>query len=324
MRFLVRRLLHAVFLLVGTSILSFALVSFLPGDFFDSMTLNPQISPTTAAAIRQQHGLERPLPVRYLDWIRSGLSGDWGFSFAYNVAAAPIVLSRAKNTLLLAATATLLAWIIAVPLGTWAATDSARWSEWLTTGTISVLLATPELVLALLLLMFAVRTGYFPSGGLASVRALTSQGASGAWIESKDIALHLALPCICLASGLLPMLLLHIRSAVRETLQSPFVEAARAYGIPFHRVLLRYVLPAAANPLISLLGLSLGMLMSSSLLIEVIFSWPGLGKLLVEAILQRDIFLVIDSTMLAATFLVGANFLADLLLYANDPRIRSV
>ena len=321
MKFLVGRFVHALLLLIGTSILSFALISFVPGDFFDSMTLNPEISPTTAAAIRRQHGLDRPLPLRYIEWVRSGLNGEWGFSFAYDSPAAPIVLSRAKNTLLLTAAATLFAWIIAVPLGTWAAACPGRPSEWLTSGTISVLLATPELVLALLFLMFAVRTGYFPSGGLVSVR---SAALPDAWMKAKDIALHLVLPGICLACGLLPSLLLHVRSAVRQTLQFPFVEAARAYGIPFRRVLLRYVLPAAANPLISLFGLSLGMLMSSSLLVEVIFSWPGLGRLLVEAIFQRDIFLVIDSTMLAAAFLVIGNFVADVLLYANDPRIGSV
>lgn len=324
MRFLIRRLVHAVFLLAGASVLSFALTGFAPGDFFDSMRLNPEISPATVAAIRRQHGLERTLPIRYLSWVRSGLTGDWGFSFAYGSPARPIVLSRAKNTLLLAGTATLIAWIIALPLGTWAATHSASWSRWFTSGAISVLLSTPELVLGLLLLMLAVRTGYLPAGGLVSVRAFGPQSSSGAWAESEDIARHLILPSVCLALGLLPLLLLHIRSAVREALQSPFVEAARGYGIPSHRVLLRYVLPVAANPVISLFGLSLGMLMSSSLLIEIIFSWPGLGKLLVEAILQRDIFLVIDSTMLATTFLVVGNFVADVLLYASDPRIRSV
>jgi peptide/nickel transport system permease protein len=323
MSFLLRRAVHAVFLLVGISILSFALVSFAPGDFFDSMKLNPEISPATAAAIRQQHGLEQSFPVRYINWVRSGLNGDWGFSLAYDAPAAPIVLSRAKNTLLLAAAATLLAWTLAVPLGTWTATHAGRWGEWLASGSISVLLATPELVMALLLLMLAVRTGWLPPGGLASARALASQSAPDIWIETKDIAVHLVLPGVCLASGLLPFLFLHVRSAVQEVLQSSFVEAARAYGIPFHRVLLRYVLPAAANPLISIFGLSLGMLMSSSLLIEAIFNWPGLGKLLVEAILDRDIFLVVDSTMLAATFMVAGNFLADMLLYANDPRIRS-
>ncbi len=323
MRFLIRRVLHSLFLLAGASVLSFALVNSAPGDFFDTLKLNPEISPGAIDTLRQQQGLERPPYIRYLYWLRSGLRGEWGFSLAYGGPAGPILFSRTVNTLLLAGAATLLAWIIALPLGIWAATRAGRWSDWFASGTISVLLATPELVLALLLLMLAVRTGYFPAGGLMSAGGL-ARGAASTWMRSEDIAHHLILPGICLAAGLLPLLLMHIRTAVRESLQSPFVEAARSYGIPPHRVLLRYVLPAAANPLISLFGLSIGMLMSSSLLIEVIFSWPGLGQLLVDAILQRDVFLVIDSAMLATVFLAVGNLIADLLLYAADPRIRSV
>ena len=109
---------------------------------------------------------------------------------------------------------------------------------------------------------------------------------------------------------------------MKEALQSPFVMAARGYGIPLHRMLLRHALPAAANPLVSLFGLSLGLLASSSLVVEAIFSWPGLGQLLLEAIFNRDFFLVIDAGMLATACLILGNLLADVLLYAIDPRTR--
>jgi peptide/nickel transport system permease protein len=315
MRFLLRRALHSLLLLVGASMLSFVLVDAAPGDYFETMRLNVEISPSTITALRRQHALSRSLALRYWRWVQSGFKGEWGFSFAYDSPAGPILASRAKNTLLLTGTATLLAWLIALPLGLWAAARPGSWIDALTSGTVSALLATPELVLALLLLLFAVRTGYFPTGGLTTAAAELPRSA--------DIARHLVLPSLCLMAGLLPMLLSHVRTAVRETLQAPFVSAARAYGIPFRRVLLRHVLPAAANPLISLFGLSLGMLISSSLLIEAIFSWPGLGQLMVEAILQRDFFLVIDASVLAAGFFIAGNLLADLLLYASDPRIRA-
>ncbi len=317
MRFLLGRALHSLLLLVGASVLSFVLVDIAPGDYFEMMRLNTAISPSTIATLRRQHGLDRSLPWRYWRWVQSGFNGDWGFSFAYDSPAGPILASRAKNTLLVTGTATCLAWLIALPLGLWAAARPGSWMDALTSGTVSILLATPELVLALLLLLFAVRTGYFPAGGLTTA----GPGESG-WMQGEDVARHLVLPSLCLAAGLLPVLLSHVRTAVRATLQAPFVSAARAYGIPFRRLLLRHVLPAAANPLISLLGLSLGMLISSSLLIEAIFSWPGLGELMVEAILQRDFFLVIDASVLAAGFFIAGNFLAYLLLYASDPRIR--
>lgn len=318
MRFLLRRAVHSLFLLVGASVLSFILVDLAPGDYFETMRLNAEISPSTISALRRQHGLDRSLPLRYWRWVESGFNGEWGFSFAYDSPAGPILAARAKNTLLLTGTATLLAWLLALPLGLWAAARPGSWIDALTSGTVSLLLATPELVLALLLLLFAVRTGYFPAGGLAAAAS-----AERGWMKGEDIARHLVLPSLCLIAGLLPTLVSHVRTAVRETLQAPFVKAARAYGIPFRRILLRHVLPAAANPLISLFGLSLGMLISSSLLIEAIFSWPGLGQLMVEAILQRDFFLVIDASVLAAGFFIAGNLLADLLLYASDPRIRA-
>jgi peptide/nickel transport system permease protein len=322
--FILRRVLHSSLLLIGVSVLSFSLVDLAPGDFYESMRVNPAISPATLAALRAQHGLNRSFPVRYLHWIRSALEGDWGFSLTYNAPAGPILWSRSGNTLMLTATATLLAWIIAVPLGTWAAAHPKSWVDRSTSATVSALVAMPELVLALLLLLFAVRTGHFPVGGMTSLGVSESAfNLTYVWRRLDDVGRHLLLPSICLAAGLLPSLLSHMRAAMYESLQSPFIAAARGYGIPFGRLLFRHALPAAANPLISLWGLSFGMLMSSSLLVEVIFGWPGLGQLIVDAILQRDLFLVVDAVILSTAFLVAGNLLADILLYATDPRVRS-
>jgi peptide/nickel transport system permease protein len=319
MRFLLRRALHSFLLLIGASVISFLLVNLAPGDFFEEMRVNPEISRDTLASLRSQYGLDRPLPERYLQWVRSAISGQWGFSFAYNSPAGPILLSRGGKTLLLTGAATLLAWLIALPVGAWAAARPGSPIDWLTRGTVAVLLATPELVLALLLLFFAVRTGYFPTGGLMSLDSFEMD----AWSETKDIAKHVFLPGICLAAGLLPLLLSHVRAAVEEALEAPAIGAARGHGIPFRRLLLRHALPLAANPLISLFGFSLGMLISSSLLIETVFSWPGLGQLMLEAIQNRDFFLVVDATVLSTAFLLGGNLIADVLLYANDPRIKT-
>jgi peptide/nickel transport system permease protein len=175
------------------------------------------------------------------------------------------------------------------------------------------------LILGFLLLLLAVRSGYFPLGGAASL----DYPQLDFWSKSKDLARHLFLPGLCLTAGLLPLLLSHVRASMIEVLESPFIAAARAHGIPLRRLLLRHALPAASNPLISLFGISLGMLLSSSLVIEGIFDWPGLGQLLIEAILQRDFYLVVDAAVLATVFLIFGNLLADALLYAIDPRIRA-
>lgn len=317
-KFLGLRVLHAILLLFSVSIFSFLLVRLAPGDYFLSMRTNPQISTSTITALRFEYGLNKGFVTLYWHWAESALKGDGGFSFAYNCAAASILWPRARNTLLLAATATLLAWLIALPAGVFAGARKKWWLDLLASGTIAVLLAVPELILGLILLLLAVQTG-FPAGGMISVEALQR----GFWGQLRDVLRHLFLPALCLAAGLLPLLLSHVRATMREALQSPFITAAHSLGIPFPRLLLRHALPAALNPLISLFGLSIGLLMSSSLVVESIFSWPGLGQLMLQAIADRDVFLIVDSAMLAACFLIAGNFIADVLLYFSDPRIRT-
>ena len=319
MRFLAGRLLHGLFLLFGVSVLSFLFVALAPGSFLDEMRLSPQISPETVGALRAQYGLDRPLPVRYARWVRSVLRGELGFSFAYNTPAAPLLRVRARNTLVLTGSATLLAWATAIPIGVWAAARKGRVVDQLTTASATALLAVPDLLLALGLLLLAVRTGWFPTGGMVS---LGFEGL-GFGAKVKDAARHLTLPVVTLVVGTLPVLVKHVRAALIEVLDSAFLRAARGHGIPRRRLLFRYALPAAANPLISLFGFSVGALLSTSLLVEVVMSWPGLGPLLLEAILARDLYLVIGAVMFSTVFLLAGNLLADVLLYANDPRIRT-
>ena len=177
----------------------------------------------------------------------------------------------------------------------------------------------PDLLLALALLILAVRTGWFPTGGMASVGF-----ESLSWFAKvRDLVSHMALPVAALALSTVPLLVRHVRSAMMGVLGSGFLRAAQAHGIPRRTILYRYALPAAAHPLISLCGFSLGALLSGSLIVEVVMSWPGLGPLLLEAILARDLYLVIGGVMLSAIFLVTGNFIADLLLYWADPRIRT-
>jgi peptide/nickel transport system permease protein len=319
MRYLLKRLLHTVFLLVGVSILSFAFTALAPGNYFDEMRLNPQISPDTVAALRAHYGVDRPMIVRYARWLASVAHGDLGFSFAYNSPAAPLLWARAWNTLLLTITATILSWLIALPLGIWSAERKARAPDIAITSATGFFLTIPDLLLALGLLILAVRTGWFPTGGMVSVGA----ESLSSFARMRDLAAHMALPVTALVLGTLPLLIRHVRSAMSEVLGSGFLRAAQAHGIPHRTILYRYALPAAAHPLISLFGFSIGALLSGSLIVEVAMSWPGLGPLLLEAILARDLYLVIGGVMLSTVFLVTGNFIADLLLYWADPRIRT-
>ena len=180
-----------------------------------------------------------------------------------------------------------------------------------------MLVSLPDVFIAIVLLLFAVKTHALPVGGMSS--ADSESFSAGA--QFADTLRHLALPLTALVLSLLPMLLRHVRSAMREALDAPFVNAARAHGILRQRILWRHALPAAANPLISLFGISLATMLSASLLIEIIMSWPGMGPLFLEAILARDIYLVIGAVMFSSLLLLAGNLVADMLLLAVDPRM---
>ena len=319
MRYFLGRSLHAVFLLFGVSLLTFLFSALTPGNYFDEMRLNPQISPQTVAALRAQYQLDRPLPIRYAHWLNAVAHGQLGFSFAYNAPVAPLLWVRASNTLLLTITATLLAWLLALPLGIWSAARLGRASDRILSSATAALLAVPELALALGLLILAVRTGWFPTGGLVSV----GFDDLSPFHKFRDLASHMALPLTALVLAALPMLVRHVRASVAEVLDAPFLRAARGHGIPDRKLIYQYALLAAANPLISLFGFSIGTLLSGSLLVEVVMSWPGLGPLLLESILARDLYVVIGGVLLSMIFLVIGNLFADVLLYWADPRIRT-
>ena len=319
MRYLFRRLLHAFLLVIGVSILAFLFTTLAPGNYFDEMRLNPQIAPETLVALRAQYQLDRPLPIRYSSWLISVLHGQMGFSFAYNAPVAPLLLVRATNTLLLTITATFLAWAIALPLGVWSAERLGRLPDRAISGSTAALLVLPDLALALGLLVLAVKTRWFPTGGMASVDFESLSPLN----KIHDLVWHMVLPVSALVLSALPLLVRHVRAAVAEVLHAPFLLAAEGHGIPRFTLLYRYALPAAANPLVSLFGFSIGALLSGSLLIEVVMSWPGLGPFLLEAILARDIYVVIGGVLFSTIFLAAGNFLADILLYWLDPRIRT-
>jgi peptide/nickel transport system permease protein len=317
-RYLARRAGHGLLMLVGISILLFLLFQAAPGDFLSDARMNSQISAETLAQLRAQYGLDQPLPVRYWQWIKSSAKGDFGYSFAYNTPASTLLWPRARNTLLLSVPALLISWLIAVPLGVLAAGWRGRWADRLFSGGTSTLLALPDVLVALLALLIALKTGIFPVGGMTSINAQDQ----GTWAWLRDLSWHMVLPVAALVIGSLTIILRHVRASVSEVLESSYMRAAEGHGLPRYKLLFGYALPAAANPLISLFGLSVAMLLSVSLLIEVVMSWPGMGPLLLEAILARDLFVVIGAVMLPTVFLVVGNLLGDVLLYAFDPRIR--
>ena len=316
--YLKRRFLHAVLLLAAISVLTFGIAQLAPGTFLDEMRLNPQISAQTVDSLRVQYGLDQPLPVRYLRWIASAFAGEFGYSLAYNMPVSALLWTRMRNTFLLGTTAMLIAWSLALPLGIWGAFRPKGWIDRGNSAISTLLLSSPELALGMLFMLAAVRFGVLPTGGMTSLYSEQT-----GWFAVADVIRHLAIPATVLALVAAPMLLRHVRAAMLEAWNSPFVKAAKGHGIGNRRLLLHHALPAAANPLISLFGLSLAGLVSGSFLIEVIMGWPGLGPLFINAIFARDLHVVMAVVMLFSVLLVIANLMSDVLLYAVDPRVRA-
>jgi peptide/nickel transport system permease protein len=317
-RYFERRFLHSALLLVGVSILTFTMAQLVPGNYLDELKLNPQISTQTIEALRLQYGLDQPVATRYFRWVKSVSTGDFGYSLAYNVHIRELLSERKRNTFLLGGTAMLLAWSLALPLGIWSAKFRGRWIDRVTTGTSLLLLGTPEPALCLLLILLASRTGILPTGGMSSIGASAASGLGSV----IDILRHLVIPATALVLAALPVLLRHVRNSMCEALNAPSVQAARGYGISEFRLLIRHALPQAANPLISLFGLSLAGIFCGSLVVEVIMGWPGLGPLFLQSIFAHDFQVVLAIVMFSSALLSLANLTADMLLYAVDPRIR--
>jgi len=317
-RWLLARLARAVLLLLALSVATFVLAELAPGDPLGELRLDPRVSPESVETLRVRYGLEGPLHVRYGRWLASVARGDWGWSFTHDQPVGRLLGPRLVNTLLLTASAMALAWCLALPLGVLAAARPRGWLDRAVLVGTSLLLALPELLLALGAVLLAVRTGWFPSGGMRSIAA----GDLGGLARAADVARHLVLPATVLALGSLPVLVRHVRVAVAEALASRFVEAARASGVPPARLVTHHALPAAANPLVALAGLSVAGLLSTSFVVEVVFGWPGFGPMLLTAIFARDLHVVVAAVLLSFALAVAGNLLAEIGLRLVDPRVR--
>lgn len=317
---LAHRVAQAVVLLAIVSIIAFAFAALTPGAFTDEMRMNPQISAETLRSLTARYGLDRPLPARYAAWVRATVAGDLGVSITYGVPVAALFWPRACATLLLAAVATAAAWLLAVPLAVGSAMRRGRMTDRLTMMLTSLPLASSDLLIGLAVLWIGVQSALVPTGGMTSVGFETMR-AAGRW---RDVVWHLLMPATALTIILLPPIFRQVRAALVDALESPHVDAARAHGLSPATLLCAYVLPLAANAQISIVGLSLAGLLSASLVIEVVMSWPGLGPLLLEATLARDHDVVVGIVLASAVMVWLGNTVADILLALFDPRVRAV
>ena len=310
--FLLRRLGHGLLVLLLVSTVTFAIMLAAPGG--PSLLADPKLSVAERTEIEQRLGLDQPPAVQYTRWLGRAVRGDFGASFLYQTPALETIGSRLPQTLLLAGAALLITLTFGIPLGMLAAARRGGLLDRLVTGSSGVALAVPAFWSGLMLvLVFAVWARALPAGGAATDGVDASLG---------DRLRHLVLPALVLASAGWAEVVRYTRSAALTTLALPFVQAARARGLSAPRILWRHGLRHAMTSVVSVIGLQLPRLVGGAAITETVFSWPGMGRLGVEAALGRDYPLVMAVTLVVSAAVVLASIVADVAQMAIDPRVR--
>lgn len=315
--YILKRILQTIPLLIIVSLISFFIIRLSPVDPLAELKLNPSISKETLQKETQRLGLDKPIYVQYWLWAKAFVKGDLGVTSSGEKVSAKLA-ERIPNTLLLTALVIFLTWLVGVPLGIAAALRWRTTFDRMLTVLTSIGMAIPSFFFAILLLIFAVKTGWFPAGGLTSYN-FDEMSLLG---KVFDIAHHLVLPTTVLFTISLASLQRQMRANLLDVLDSDYVKFARAKGLSEFKVVYKHALRNAINPMITLLGFEFASLLSGAALTEYVFQYPGLGRLILEAVLKSDINLVMASLMMGAVMLILGNLIADILLIITDPRIR--
>jgi peptide/nickel transport system permease protein len=315
-RYLLRRAAFALLLTVAVSSAALVLTLLTPGDFGADGTFD---DPAVRAQRRAQLGLDRPILVQYVDWVNRAVRFDFGESLLYSRPVNQLLGERALNTAILSVAALGVATFVGIPLGIYTGTRRRGMGVAVVRALSLLLLSMPPLIASLAMVLLAARTGWFPVGGMSSPDAAALTWTS--WLA--DLARHVPLPAIALALPLAATLERLQSQSMSDAMQQPFVRAAEARGLSRNQVVLRHAWRVSLGPVLGLYGLMIGSLFSGSFIVEVITTWPGLGRLMYDGLRARDLYLVAGCAAAGAFFLAVGTFLSDLLLAIADPRTRA-
>ncbi len=318
LKFLIRRILQAIPTMFGLVTLVFFLSRLLPGDPA-SLYLSPGIPPGVAAHLHAQFGLDRPLADQYVAWLFSTFTGELGYSFAHSAPVRDVLLSVFPNTILLGVTALIVECALAILLAALSirAVGSAldRMLSHLTLVTYSL----PSFWVGILLLwLFSFSLGIFPSSQMYTAGIRESDGPRA----FADLLKHLVLPALTVAIPGAAVIARYLRTSITDTLRQEYVVAATGMGLSSGKVFRSTIFPNSIGPLLSLLGVETGVLLTGVLVTETLFAWPGMGRMAVMAIFTRDYPMILGCTLLGGVVVVAANTLADVARAWIDPRIR--
>lgn len=309
--YILRRLLGAIPLLLGISVIIFILIHLPPGGPADIYAGSPTASAADLARIQENLGLNDPLPVQYLKWLGGMLTGNWGNSYRDGRPVTQTILERLPATLELMGASLVIALVLAIPIGIYTATRAQRLPRYILNVLTMLGISLPTFWTGLMvILIFAGRLGWIPTGG---------RSRSG---ELLDVLHHLIAPALVLAFVSMAGFARYIHSSMIEVMQEDYIRTARAKGLNSRTVLLRHAFRNAAIPVITLLGLEAPRLFSGALVTEVVFSWPGIGRLITESILGRNYPVLMGAFMLSAVLVVVGNLVADVCYGLVNPQIR--
>lgn len=316
--YLIKRILAAVPLLFGLVTLVFLITRLLPGDP-TLLFISPKVPPHIAAQLRTEFGLDQPMMVQYVRWVAGLASGNLGFSFTHQRAVVDVIGNAFLNTALLAGAAIILEVVIGVLIGILAAQYRQSLLErWISYGGLVIYTMPAFWVATLLLLLFSRALGILPSSHMHSIGA----EHLNPFEYYLDLLKHLILPSLTLALPGAAGLARFVHTQLAITTRQQYIITARSFGFSDRRILLKYALPNALLPVITLVGLELGGLLSGALVTETIFAWPGIGRITVTAIFARDYPLILGCTIISGIVVILGNLIADVLYTAVDPRVK--
>jgi peptide/nickel transport system permease protein len=318
--YITKRVLQGILTLLLASALSFAIIQLTPGGFLSTLELNPKISQETKDQYIALFGLKDPPVVQYFKWLWQVVTRfDFGTSFTYFRPVSSLLLERIPATLLVSIVSIVLTWAIAIPLGILGAVKQNQFIDKLFRVLSYIGQGFPSFITALLLLVLAQNLSpWLPVGDMTSINhsELSPIG------KVLDIAWHMILPVFALTITGFAGLQRLMRGQLLDVLRQDYIQTARAKGLPENKVIYVHALRNAINPLITLLGFEFSSLLSGAFIAEFFFNWPGLGRLILQAVQAKDLYLVMGSLMMGAAMLIIGNLLADLLLKVVDPRIK--
>jgi peptide/nickel transport system permease protein len=312
-KYILRRLLVSIPVLLGVTVIAFFIMTLAPGDAVD-MLIDPGLSPQDVALKKQALGLDQPVIVQYAKWLGQLAQGNLGYSFSNRRPVTERIGERLGSTLILAFSALFFSYLIAIPIGVLAAVR--QYSTWDYIATVFSFLgvSVPSFFFGLLMIFFfALKLDWFPTGGTHTI---------GTSFSLLDRLSHLALPMAVLSLQNTGVVMRYTRSSMLEVIHQDYIRAAKAKGLGERVVMFRHALRNALIPVITLAGLQFPFLLGGAIITEQIFNWPGMGRLAVEAITQRDYPTIMGINLLAAVMVTFGNLTADVLYGVVDPRIR--